>query len=137
MSKTVLAVAGLADMRKGLRGIDKDLPKGVRLLLNTVAAVVVDAAKPKVASKTGAARASMKAASSQTEAKVSAGGRAAPYYPWLDFGGSVGRKKGTHRPFFKSGRYIFPTVAEKRDDIEAAMAKAVAQLARSNGITVD
>ncbi|MFL6145582.1 MAG: hypothetical protein ACJ72N_27440 [Labedaea sp.] len=136
MSKTVLAVAGLSEMRKGFKGIDKDLPKGIRILLNTVAQVVVDAAKPKVASKTGAARGSLKAASSQTQAKVSAGGRAAPYYPWLDFGGSTGRKKATKRPFYKSGRYIFPTVAEKQDDIQKAMLKAVQQLAAASGVEV-
>jgi hypothetical protein len=98
--------------------------------------VVVDAAKPKVPSKSGAARGSLKAASSQTQARVSAGGRAAPYYPWLDFGGAVGRKKSVHRDFYKSGRYIFPTVAEKQDDIQDAMAKAVQQLAAANGIEV-
>jgi hypothetical protein len=136
MSKTVLAVAGLSDMRRGLKGMDKDLPKTMRPALNSVAQVVVDAAKPKVPSKTGAARGSLKAASSQTQSRISAGGRAAPYYPWLDFGGSVGRKKATKRDFYKSGRYIFPTVAEKQDAIQAAMFKAIQQLASANGIDV-
>jgi hypothetical protein len=136
MSKTVLAVAGLADMRRGLKGMDKDLPKAMRLVLNGVAEVVVDAAKPKIPSKTGAARGSLKAASSQTESRISAGGRRAPYYPWLDFGGSVGRKKGTHRKFLKSGRYIYPTVADKQKEIQAAMSKGIVKLAKDNGIEV-
>jgi len=136
MSRTTLAVAGLTDFRKGLRGIDRDLPKGVRLLLNDVAQIVVDAAKPKVVSKTGAARGSLKAASTQTAAKISAGGTKAPYYPWLDFGGRVGKRKSVRREFIQGGRYIFPTVAEKRDEIEAAMGSAIVKLARANGIDV-
>lgn len=136
MSKTVIAVAGLSGFRKGLKGMDRDLPKSVRLALNTVAQVVVDAARPKVPSRTGAARASLKAASTQSAAKISAGGRLAPYYPWLDFGGRVGRKKATRREYINGGRYIFPTVAEKQDDIEKAMIKAVAMIAQSNGIEV-
>lgn len=136
MSKTVLAVAGLSGMRKSFKGIDKDLPKGVRLVLNSVAQVVVDAVKPKVPSKTGAARSSLKAASSQTESRISAGGRRAPYYPWLDFGGRVGRRKATRRDFIQGGRYIFPTVAAMQDEIQAAMFKGVADIARQNGIEV-
>jgi len=123
-------------MRRGLKGIDKGLPKQMRVLLNGVAGIVVDATKPKVPSRTGAARGSLKAASSQSESRISAGGRRAPYYPWLDFGGATGRKKATKRDFLKSGRYIFPTVAAMQDEIQDAMGKAVVQLARDNGIEV-
>lgn len=136
MSKTVLAVAGLKEMRRGLKGLDKDLPKGVRLMLNQVAQVVVDGARPLIPSVSGAARASLRAASSQTAARVAAGGPKAPYYPWLDFGGRVGRNKATKRPFYREGRYIFVTVAKRQDEIQAAMLEAVAELARSNGIDV-
>jgi hypothetical protein len=136
MSKTVLAVAGLAEMRRGLKGMDSSLPKSVRVALNSVAQVVVDAAKPKIPSRTGAAKGSLKAASSQNQARVSAGGQRAPYYPWLDFGGRVGRKKSVHRDFYKSGRYIYPAVADNQDAIQEAMFKAVRHIAETNGIEV-
>lgn len=136
MSKTVLAVAGLSEFRKGLKGMDKDLPKTIRLALNDVAQVVVDAAKPKIPSRSGAAKGSVKAASSQTAAKISAGGTKAPYYPWLDFGGATGKQKSVKRPFYKSGRYIYVAVGEKQDEIQKAMFKAVQQIAANNGIGV-
>jgi hypothetical protein len=136
MSKTVLAVAGLNDMRKGFRAMDAGMGKTVRLTLNDVAQVVVDAAKPGIPRRTGAAAASVKAASSQTQAKVSAGGNKAPYYPWLDFGGSVGKRKSVHRDFLKAGRYIYPAVADNQDAIQAAMFKAVSKLAHESGIEV-
>jgi len=136
VAKTVLAVAGLNDMRKGLKGIDKDLPKGVRIMLNSVAQIVVDEAKPHIPSKSGKARGSLKAASSQGTARISAGGRAAPYYPWLDFGGSVGKNKSIKRDFYKSGRYIYPAVARRQDDIQDALLKGVTDLARANGVDV-
>lgn len=136
MSQLKLQVAGIGDLRKGLRGIDKDLPKGVRLALNQVADVVVTAAKPGIPSRTGAAKASLKAASTQTAAKISAGGTRAPYYPWLDFGGAVGRGKKTRRQYIQGGRYIFPAVANNQDEIQRVMEKVMKQLGAANGIEV-
>lgn len=137
MSSSTIRVVGLNEFRKGLRGMDRGLPKAVRTALNEVADVLIDATRPKIPTRTGAAKASLKAASTQSVAKVSVGGRSAPYYPWLDFGGAVGRKKATVRPFFKKGRYLFPTLADEQDAIEKAMIKALAQLASSNGIEVE
>lgn len=136
MSSSVIRVVGLNEFRKGLRGMDRSLPKSVRLALNEVADVLIDATRPKIPRRTGAAAASLKAASTQSAAKVSVGGRSAPYYPWLDFGGRTGRKKSVVRPFYKEGRYLFPTLAEQRDAIQDAMLKAMAQLAETNGIEV-
>lgn len=136
MSSSTIKVVGLNDFRRGLRGMDKGLPKGVRLALNEVAGVLIDATRPKIPKRTGAAAASLKAASTQSAAKVSVGGTKAPYYPWLDFGGKTGRKKSVVRPFYKEGRYLFPTLADERDNIQDAMLKAMAQLAETNGIEV-
>jgi hypothetical protein len=132
-----IKVVGLSDFRKGLRGMGAGLPKAVRVALNEVADVLIDATRPKIPKRTGAAAASLKAASTQSEARVSVGGRTAPYYPWLDFGGRVGRRRSVVRPFYSDGRYIYPTLAEQRPAIEAAMLKAMAQLASTNGIEVD
>ncbi len=136
MSSSTLRVVGLNDFRKGLRGIDRSLSKAVRVALNAVADVLITAARPKVPSVSGAARASLKAASTQTTAKISAGGTRAPYYAWLDFGGRVGRNRSVRRPFYREGRYIYPTLAQERPAIEEAMLRAVAQLASAQGIDV-
>lgn len=137
MSSMNIKVVGLDEFRKGLKGIDRSLPKGVRTALNDAANVLLDAVRPKVPQRSGAARASLRAQSSQTEARIAVGGPKAPYYPWLDFGGRVGRKKSVRRPFYKEGRYIYPTLAERRDDIQDVMLKAMAQLASSNGVEVE
>lgn len=137
MSSSTIKVVGLNEFRRGLRGMDKGLPKSVRLALNDVANVLIDAVRPQIPKRTGAAAASLKAQSTQSTARIAVGGRAAPYYPWLDFGGKTGPKKSVDRPFYKAGRYIYPTLAEKTDEIQAAMLKALAQLASTNGIEVD
>jgi hypothetical protein len=137
MSSSSIRVVGLNEFRKGLRGMDRGLPKSVRVALNDVADVLIDATRPKIPRRTGAAAASLKAQSTQSAARISVGGTKAPYYPWLDFGGKTGRRKSVVRPFYRSGRYIYPTLAEQREAIQDAMLKALAQLAATNGIEVD
>lgn len=132
-----IRVTGLKEFRANLRQLDRNLPKGVRLALNAAADIIVVAARPKIPKRTGAAAASLKAQSTQSEARIAVGGKKAPYYPWLDFGGRTGRKKATVRPFYKEGRYIYPTLAEKRDEVTEAMRKALVALAESSGVEVD
>lgn len=137
MSSSTLRVVGLKEFKKGLRGIDRGAPKAVRVALNGVADVLIGATRPKIPRLSGAAAASLQARSSQSEARISVGGPKAPYYPWLDFGGRVGRNRSVVRPFYSDGRYIYPTLGEIRTDIEGAMLKAMAQLASANGVEVD
>src|SRR5258705_3090786 len=107
MSSSTIKVVGLNQFRKGPRGIDRGVPRTVRVALNGVAEVLIGAPRPKIPHLTGAAAASLRAQSSQSEARISVGGAKAPYYPWLDFGGRTGRKKSVVRPFFSEGRYIY------------------------------
>lgn len=132
-----IKVIGLKEFNKGIKRLDKDLPKGVRLAFNEAADIVIDAARPKIPRRSGRAAGSLKAQSTQTLARISVGGNRAPYYPWLDFGGKVGRRNSVVRPFYRSGRYIYPTLAEKRDVITAAMLKSITELAESSGVEVE
>lgn len=132
-----MKVVGLKEFRRGLKGIETGLPKTMRVTLNSVTDLFIGWVRPQIPARTGAARASLKAQSTQSEARIAAGGPRAPYYPWLDFGGRVGRRKSVVRPFISEGRYIYPTLAERRPDVEDAMLKGLAQLASSNGIEVD
>jgi hypothetical protein len=65
---------------------------------------------------------------------IRGGGERAPYYPWLDFGGTLpavgGRHNEQHRPFFHEGRWIYPTIARRRPQIYA---KAMAAVERAKG----
>jgi hypothetical protein len=137
MSGNTLKVAGLNDFRRGLKRVDADLPKSLRVAFNGVTDILITATRPKIPVVSGAARASLRANSTQTAARLAVGGPRAPYYPWLDFGGKTGRKKSVVRPFYRAGRYIYPTLAEQKDAIEAAMLAALAGLATGAGLEVD
>ena len=132
-----ITVSGLREFQTALRRMDSDLPKQLRLVLNEAADIVIDYAGAHMERKTGAAAASLKARSSQREARVGLGGRRAPYAPWLDFGGQ-GRVKGRPpaRPFLREGRYVYKGLALHREDITTKMSEALTQLATSAGLEV-
>lgn len=133
-----ISVTGLAEFNRSLRKLDSDAPKALRVALNNVADVLVKKTQPLVPKRTGAAAASLKAKSTRTSARVSVGGRRAPYYPWLDFGGE-GRRRGrpASRPFIKQGRYLFPTLGRIRPQIEKALDTSLRDVARDAGLVVD
>lgn len=133
-----VGIEGLAEFNRGLRKLDKEAPKGLRLALNSVADLLVAETRKQIPHRTGAAAASLKAQSTRTSARVAVGGKKAPYYPWLDFGGA-GRRRGrpAQRTFIREGRYLYPTLGRIRPDIEAALGKALVAVARDAGLEVD
>jgi hypothetical protein len=131
-----ITVNGLKELQRSLKNAEDATPKMLRLALNDVTGIVLDYARPQVPTRSGAAKGSMKARSTQREARIQAGGTRAPYYPWLDFGGHVGRGGGVARPFFKEGRYIYPTLRQKHPEIIEAAAAALAGLIRDAGLEV-
>lgn len=136
MGRERVRITGLREFQAALRKMDAGLPKLLRVAFNKVSALVIDYARPRVPSRSGAARGSLKARSSQREARIAAGGRRAPHYPWLDFGGRVGRNDSVRRPFLTEGRYIYPGLKANRDEITEVMSTALAELARDAGIDV-
>lgn len=131
-----IEVKGLRELQRALKAAENGTPKMLRLALNEAAEIVLDYAQPQVPTKSGAARASMRVRSTQREARVAAGGRRAPWYPWLDFGGAVGRKDSVKRPFYKEGRYIYPTLRKRHPEIIEAMGAALAGVVREAGLEV-
>src|SRR4051794_11989815 len=91
-----IKVEGLKEFQRVLKKVDGDLPKALRMAFNKTAQLVVDDAKPRVPVRSGKAASTVKARSTQASARVVSGGDKAPYFPWLDFGGTVGKghKKG-------------------------------------------
>jgi hypothetical protein len=130
-------VSGLREFNRALKRLDSNLPKAVRLALNEATDVIIDKALPKVPSRSGRARASLKARSTRTSARVSGGSARAPYYPWLDFGGQVGRNKSVRRAFLKEGRYLYRTYFDHQDEFVDAMQRALVGVARQAGVVVD
>jgi hypothetical protein len=134
-----IKVYGLREFQRGLRQMDRSLPKGLRVAMNDAANVVVRDAQPRVPHRTGRAAASIRASSTQSAVRVSEGSARAKYMPWLDFGGRVGRKRSVVRPFYKEGRYLYKSYFAKRDsgEFREIMIRALAGLAREAGIKMD
>ena len=110
-------VDGLKELRRSFARVDKSLSRELGQAGKKAAEVVAVSARAKVPVKTGRARASVRAIASHGGGAVRAGGARAPHYPWLDFGGRVGRRNSVYRPVRKAGRYIYPSIAEHSADI--------------------
>lgn len=138
MADLKVEIDGLAALSRGLKRIDTEAPKQLRLCFNGAAELLVDKTRPKIPSRTGAAARSLKARSTRTSARVAVGGRKAPYFPWLDFGGE-GRIAGrpAAREFLKEGRYVYPTLRQIRPDIERSLRDGISAVIAGVGLVED
>jgi hypothetical protein len=132
-----IRIDGLAEFSRNLKKLDNDLPKMLRLSFNDALGIVVNYARPRVPTDTGAARQSIKTKSTRTMARVTAGGKRAPYYPWLDFGGKGPNNRPAKRPFYTDGRYLWHALIVKRDEFGAAMTRALIGVAEQAGVEVE
>lgn len=132
-----IRVQGLSEFSRNLRRLDADLPKALRIAFNQAAEVVAADARSGIPTKSGKAKASVKARSTRTAARIVGGGRRAPYYPWLDFGGKVGRGRSVRRPFLSDGRYIYKAFYDNVDRLPDVLEEALLEVARSAGVEVD
>lgn len=132
-----IKIQGLSEFSKDLRTLDSELPKALRLALNEAANVVVTYAQAHVPSRSGRARRSIRARSTRTAVRVAAGGKRAPYYPWLDFGGAVGKRKSVRRPFLKEGRYLWKGYGVKHEEVQRVLEEALLDVVRQAGFEVD
>lgn len=150
MTDAQIKIDGLNEFVRSIKRLDADMPKVLRVGFNNAANIVVAYAKPKVPRKTGAAAGTIKATSTQTLVRVSEGSKRVPYMPWLDFGGTIGRRTakkrkaaggtgrtGPHRLFIKEGRYIWAGLAHEHDKVIDAVQQALNDAARSAGLVVD
>jgi hypothetical protein len=135
--RPVVQVQGLADFARAVRAVDKESAKALRVAMNGCATFLINKAKPKIPKRTGRAADSLKARSTQKAVRIAIGGRRAPYYPWLDFGGRTGPHRSVVRPFQSDGRYLYPTLADSRGEFQRIMEQAIARVAQDAGLDVD
>jgi len=105
--------------------------------MNKAADVVIDHAVPLVPRRTGRAASSLRARSTRTQSRVAGGSARAPYYPWLDFGGRVGRRHAVRRPFLKDGRYLYKSFFDHRDEFEEVLESELQDIVRRSGLALD
>lgn len=132
-----VGVEGLREASRSLRQVGGDAPKALRLALNVVANNLITEIQKEIPKRKGKAAGSIKAASTRTEVRIRFGGNRAPYYPWLDFGGRTGKLKRTVRPFYREGRYIYPTLRRERENFAAALERALAAVVSDAGLDMD
>lgn len=129
-----IKIGGLRDFQKALKQMDGESQKQLRVVLNEAATTVGKGASRRVPRRTGRAADSLRAMSSQREARVMGGSKKVAYYGWLDFGGRIGRDKATRRPFVQGGRYMYPAFSANRDSIYKALQASLSALARNAGL---
>jgi hypothetical protein len=138
-----LSVTGLREFRNAIKKLDAEFPRDMRAGFKGIAGVLASKIAGKVPSgATRRASMSVKPRADTTSASIVAGGSRAPYYPWLDFGGTVGRghtpgkafSGSISRPFIPEGRYIFPTIAANRPYIQAAAAAVLEDAIKNAGL---
>ncbi len=142
-----IRVVGLAALDRALKQLDdKVAGDGLKAALLGIAEKVAGRARAGVPSGgSGKAAGSVQARSTTRGASIVFGGQAAPYMPWLDFGGSVGRghKPGvawsgaTRREWMGrpvgEGRYVYPAISGEREATITAVEEAIIEAARAAG----
>jgi len=134
-------VYGLQQFRRAVGRLDASMPKVIDDASKEAAQLVAKAARRQVPigpGINGHARNSVYALRQGDGWGVQGGGRKYPYYPWLDFGGTVRPypNQEKRRPFFKSGRYIYPAYERNQPAVRRIMAAALERYAESSGLDV-
>ncbi len=129
-----IAIQGLRELQKAMRSVDSKAPAQIRLAQNDAASYLIDRVQPQIPRRTGAAASSLRARSSQRLTRIAVGGKKAPYYPWLDFGGRTGPGGSAVRPFIKDGRYLYPTYHANKDQFQHILQEAILRVAAGVGL---
>ena len=127
-------VKGLVEFQRALKQLDGESQKQLRLVFNDAAELVAGRASRLVPVNSGKARRSVRALSTQREGRVAGGSGRVPYYPWLDFGGSVGRKRSVRRKFLRDGRYIYASYNRLRPQVIERLEEGMTRLIKEAGL---
>jgi len=138
-------VTGIKELNSAFRKLDSSLNKELRASFMSIADQVAGKVQQRMPFDSGAAVRSVKAGATQRGAYIAAGDtKSAPYYPWLDFGGSVGPghipgvawSGSVKRSMPKGGRYLYPAIVDSKQLIEDAALDAIDDAALGAGFEV-
>lgn len=150
-SRNPVTVEGLTELRKKFKNLeDFEASKQLRKGLFEAAKIVSVEARSRVPigpsykgrHSPGAARASIMAGATANKAYVAGGRGTVNYYGWLDFGSRnpVSGRPRKVGPWKKSGRgplngrFIYAALDDKRDEVVARVAEALAQFEKEAGL---
>jgi hypothetical protein len=139
-----VTVHGLSEFRKAVMTLEgkSDFVDAMK----RVGQLIVDDTQRRVPARSGALRASYRAAANGAGARVLWGGTKAIYAPWMEFGGRKhGKLKGrttkrtqpVDRPRLARGRYLYPSIDRNQDQIQEQVIKEMNQLLARYGMGVE
>lgn len=137
MGEQRVVVDGLRDLNKALKAANTEASDEMKAVLKGIAEGVVTDVRSRVPRRTGKAAASYRPRGGVKGASIAFAGSKAPYAPWLDFGGTVGKSKSVKRPFIKGGRYLYPAINDNMADIEQKVADAIDDITGRYGFKVE
>lgn len=123
-----LKVEGLRELRKALRGIDKDAPREITRAHREVAKLIVPAARQAAPRQSGDLAASIRAGGTQKTPTVTVGGTKVAYAYPQEFGGTVplfGGPRVQIKPFRRQGYFLFPAIRSSEGKIREAYLTAL------------
>lgn len=140
-----MVVTGLRDLNKALKAASAEAETEMKAVLKGIAEGVVTDVRSRVPHRSGRAAASYRPRGGVKGASIAFGGPKAPYVPWLDFGGSVGKKRkagvvgsgSIKRPVIKGGRFLYPAINDNMEDIQEKVAKAISDITGRYGFKAE
>lgn len=131
MARTDLAVRveNLAQVRRALRGVDRDALKEVQQVTKRAAEIVASEARIRAPKLSGALAQSIRATTSGNKGIVRS---PLPYAGVQEWGGRVGRNKAT---FVRGRHFVMGALDDKRDSVARALADGFDDVLRRNGFT--
>ena len=137
-------VEGLAEFRRALNQVDRELGKELRRTMKSeVAQPVAQRVRSRVPVRSGAWRKEIKPFATARAAGVQWGRAKVPYAAWMEFGGGIPNKRNRtgspriSRKFLAGGRYVHPTVEESASDALGAAQGALDAVMRRAQLVLD
>ena len=143
MPDDAIQVDGLKELKKQLREVDASLTKELRRELRSVSQTAERAIRSNVPvgpARGGHWRTAIRAGATPTSAYVTWGRASVPYAPWLEFGGTLRRRRPVSGGFTSiprtrtpQGRYVFPVVRRLQPLLERQAEAALDRVIRKAG----
>lgn len=128
---------GNEELARAFRAAARALPRETHQIAEDAAEALVLWTRAKIPlgpARNGHVKYTLRATTKGPVIEVAGGDAAHPYFGWLEFGGRVGIDNSVYRERIREGRYIYPTLARRKGDIENLMMDGVVELLRRHEI---